>query len=150
MSTLPSRVPHQIVLVEDDLGDIRLTETTLKECGLNYCLNVLRNGEDAMAFLRREGRYSDAPRPDLILLDLNLPRKDGREVLAEAKSDPNLRRIPIVVLTTSSASSDIIKSYDLHANSYITKPVELDEFVAIVKSVENYWLRTVQIPKEGK
>jgi CheY-like chemotaxis protein len=143
---MTKRGPHQIVLVEDNVGDIRLTEETLKECEVSYQLSVLRHGEEAMAFLRREGRYSNAPRPDLILLDLNLPRKDGREVLAEIKRDPNLHSIPVVVLTTSRAARDIAKSYDLHANSYVTKPVEFDTFVAIVKSIQDFWLRTVELP----
>ncbi len=145
-ATMTKRGPHQIVLVEDNVGDIRLTEETLKECEVSYQLSVLRHGEEAMAFLRREGRYSNAPRPDLILLDLNLPRKDGREVLAEIKRDPNLHSIPVVVLTTSRAARDIAKSYDLHANSYVTKPVEFDTFVAIVKSIQDFWLRTVELP----
>jgi two-component system, chemotaxis family, response regulator Rcp1 len=107
---------------------------------------VVRDGEEALACLRRQGRYAGTPRPDLILLDLNLPRKDGREVLAEVKADPDLRRIPIVVLTTSGADRDIIKSYDLHANCYLTKPVQLDEFIAVVQSIKSFWLQIVKLP----
>jgi chemotaxis family two-component system response regulator Rcp1 len=113
-------------------------------------MNVAADGVEAMAFLRREGKYADAPRPDLILLDLNMPRKDGREVLAEIKDDPDLRRIPVVILTTSTAERDIMESYNLHANCYIAKPVDLDQFLDVVKSIEDFWLTIVRLPLNGK
>jgi two-component system, chemotaxis family, response regulator Rcp1 len=141
--------PFEILLVEDNRGDIRLTEEIFQECGVLTHLSVARDGEEAMACLRREGRYAGTPRPDLILLDLNLPKKDGHEVLAELKADPGLRRIPVVVLTTSSADRDIIKSYDLHANCYLIKPAQLDEFIAIVQSIKSFWLQIVQLPNQG-
>ena len=139
MSAEPLSAPVEILLVEDNPGDVRLTQEALKEAKVLNNLSVVRDGVEAMAFLRREGRYGNAIRPDLILLDLNLPRKDGREVLAEIKADPYLRRIPVVVLTTSSAQQDILKSYDLHANGYITKPVGLDQFVTVLKALEDFW-----------
>jgi CheY-like chemotaxis protein len=111
-------------------------------------LNVVEDGVEALAFLRREGKYADAEPQDLVLLDLNLPRKDGREVLAEMKSDPDLRRVPVIVLTTSSAEVDIRAAYDLHANCYITKPVDLDHFITVVRSIEDFWLATVKLPRE--
>ncbi len=136
----------EILLVEDDQGDVDLIKEALKEGKFHNSLDVVEDGEEAMAFLRREGRFADATEPDLILLDLNLPKKDGREVLAEIKEDPALRRIPVVVLTTSEAEKDIIKSYDLHANCYITKPVDLDQFIKIVRSVQEFWLSIVKLP----
>lgn len=136
----------EILLVEDNPGDVRLTVEALKEAKVSNNLHVAEDGIDAMAFLRREGKYADAPRPDLILLDLNLPKKDGREVLAEVKSDHDLRRIPVVVMTTSKAEEDILRSYDLHANCYITKPVDLDQFLTVVKSIEDFWLTIVKLP----
>jgi chemotaxis family two-component system response regulator Rcp1 len=139
----------EILLVEDNLGDIRLTEELFKECVASNNLRVVRNGEEAMACLRQEGQYAQVPVPHLILLDLNLPKKDGREVLAELKADPELRHIPVVVLTTSSAAEDIVKSYDLHANCYLIKPVQLEEFVAVVKSIESFWLSHVRYPNQG-
>ncbi len=136
----------EILLVEDNPGDARLTQEALKEAKIRNRLSVAADGVEAMAFLRREGIYSTAPRPDIVLLDLNLPRKDGRQVLAEAKADPELRRIPIVILTTSKAEEDILKTYDLHANCFITKPVDFDQFVKVVQSVEHFWLSVVTLP----
>lgn len=136
----------EVLLVEDNPGDVRLTVEALKEAKVSNHLNVAVDGMEAMAFLRREGKYADAPHPDLVLLDLNLPKKDGREVLAEIKSDQDLRRIPVVVMTTSKAEEDILRSYDLHANCYITKPVDLDQFITVVKSIENFWLTIVKLP----
>jgi CheY-like chemotaxis protein len=140
--------PAEILLVEDNPGDVRLTRETLKESQLIHRLSVTVDGVEALAFLRREGRYAGETRPDLILLDLNLPKKDGREVLAEIKGDENLRRIPVIVLTTSSAEQDILRIYDLHANCYITKPVDLDQFSAVVKSIEAFWFTIVKLPSE--
>lgn len=138
----------RILLVEDNPGDVRLTREALKEAKVNNQLFVVEDGVEAMAFLRSEGEYADAPRPDLILLDLNLPKKDGREVLEEIKQDLELKRIPVVVLTTSRAEEDILKSYNLHANCYVTKPVDLDQFINIVKSIEDFWLTIVRLPSE--
>ncbi|MBM4261967.1 MAG: response regulator [Deltaproteobacteria bacterium] len=136
----------EVLLVEDNAGDIRLTKEALKESSLLIHLNVARDGEEAMAFLRREGVHAGAPTPDLILLDLNLPRKDGREVLQEIKADADLKRIPVVVLTTSEADSDILTTYGLHANCYITKPVDMDQFIKIVKLLEEFWFTIVKLP----
>jgi CheY-like chemotaxis protein len=138
--------PIDILLVEDNPGDVRLTIEGLKEGKILNNLSVVSNGVEAMAFLRREGGYANAPRPDLILLDLNLPRKDGREVLVEIKNDNNLKRIPVVILTSSEAEQDIVKSYNLHANCYITKPVELDQFIGVIKNIEQFWLTVVKLP----
>ena len=138
----------EILLVEDNPGDVRLTREALKDGKVCNRLTVAEDGEQAIAILRREGQYADAPRPDLILLDLNLPRKDGREVLAEIKADPQLRRIPVVVLTTSKADEDILKAYDLNANCYVTKPVDLDQFMTVVRSVREFWLTVVKLPSE--
>jgi two-component system, chemotaxis family, response regulator Rcp1 len=135
-----------ILLVEDNPGDIRLTQEAMKECRLRNRLFVAEDGVEAMRFLRREGKYAATPRPDLILLDLNLPRKDGREVLGEIKEDKDLRRIPVVVLTTSQDEQDILKSYNLHANCYITKPVDLEQFLKIVTTVEDFWFEIVKLP----
>uniref|UniRef100_UPI0025B33281 response regulator n=1 Tax=Trichocoleus desertorum TaxID=1481672 RepID=UPI0025B33281 len=135
-----------IFLVEDNRADIRLIEEALKNSNVPHQVVAVRNGMDAMAFLRQEGEYVDAPRPDLILLDLNLPRKDGREVLAEIKADPNLKRIPVVVLTTSRNEEDISQSYDLHVNCYITKSRNLSQLFQIVKGIEEFWLGTVTLP----
>lgn len=140
--------PIHILLVEDNPGDARLTLEALHEGKIGNELTVVVDGVEAMALLRREGKYARAPRPELILLDLNLPRKDGREVLAELKADEDLRRIPVVVLTTSQAEKDILTSYDLHANCYISKPVELNEFVRVVQGIENFWLSIVRLPPE--
>ncbi|OEU55729.1 MAG: response regulator [Desulfuromonadales bacterium C00003096] len=139
--------PIEILLVEDNPGDVRLTQEVLRDGKMNNNLYVAKDGVDAVTFLRREGAYTDAPVPDMILLDLNLPKKDGREVLAEIKADPLLKRIPVVVLTTSKAEQDIHKAYDLHANCYITKPVDLDQFIRVVTSIENFWLTIVKLPR---
>ena len=136
----------EILLVEDNLGDVRLTQEAFKEGNLHYYLSVVEDGVEAIAFLHREGKYADAPRPDIILLDLNMPKKNGREVLAEIKDDPELKRIPVVILTTSKAEEDILKTYDLHANCYITKPVDLDSFMNIVRYIKDFWLSIVKLP----
>ncbi|MEJ2360146.1 MAG: response regulator [Gammaproteobacteria bacterium] len=136
----------EILLVEDNPGDVRLTKEALKEAKVGNNLHVVDDGVAAMQFLRQEGEYHDMPRPDLILLDLNLPKKDGREVLEEIKADDLLKKIPVVVLTTSHAEEDIVRSYNLHANCYVTKPVDLDQFIRIVKSIENFWLTIVRLP----
>ena len=138
--------PIEILLVEDNPGDVRLTVEALKEGKVRNRLNVASDGVEALAFLRREDRFRDAPRPDLILLDLNLPRKDGREVLAVIKDDPRLRRIPVVVLTTSKAEEDVLNSYDLHASCYVTKPVDLDQFMNVIRSIDDFWLSVVRLP----
>jgi len=138
--------PINILLVEDNPGDARLTMEALRDAKVRNDLSVVADGVEAMAFLRRENGYGDAPRPDLILLDLNLPRKDGRQVLQEIKQDEQLQRIPVAVLTTSQAEKDILTSYNLHANCYITKPADLDEFIRVVKGVEEFWLSIVKLP----
>jgi len=138
----------EILLVEDNAGDVRLTREALKEGKVLNKLSVVEDGVEAMAFLRREGKYTNASRPGLILLDLNLPKKDGRQVLAEIKVARNLKRIPVVILTTSKAEQDIIKTYDLHANCYITKPVDLEKFIAVLRSVQHFWLSIVKLPPE--
>jgi chemotaxis family two-component system response regulator Rcp1 len=138
--------PIQILLVEDSPGDVRLTEEVLRDAKIANDLHIVGDGEQAMEFLRREGAHADALRPDLILLDLNLPRKDGREVLEDIKCDDELRRIPVIVLTTSSADQDVLRSYDLNANCYITKPIDLDEFISVVRSIETFWLSIVRLP----
>jgi CheY-like chemotaxis protein len=148
MSHAASGRPVEILLVEDNPGDVDLTRETLLDSKLLNHMSVVNNGVEAMAYLRREGKYAAATRPDLILLDLNLPRKDGREVLAEIKVDERLRRIPVVVLTTSSAEKDILQTYDLHANCYITKPVNLDQFSAVVRAIEEFWFTIVKLPSE--
>ena len=140
--------PVEILLVEDNPGDVRLTQEALKDAKVRNNMYVATDGEGALAFLHREGEHADAPRPDLILLDLNLPKKNGREVLSEIKSDPELMRIPVVILTTSRAEGDILKAYDLNANCYITKPVDLDQFIKVVKSIEDFWLTIVKLPGE--
>ena len=136
----------EILLVEDNPGDVRLTQEALTENKLHNNLHVVWDGEEAIAFLRREGQYADAPRPDLVLLDLNLPKKDGRELLAEMKGDPGLKRIPVVILTTSTAEADVLRMYDLHANCYVTKPVDLDQFIRVVQTIEEFWLTIVRLP----
>ena len=138
--------PIEILLVEDNPGDVRLTVEGLKESKMRNNLHVARDGVEAMEFLRRTGRYGGAVRPDLILLDLNLPRMDGREVLAEVKSDAKLKTIPVVVLTTSRAEQDVLRSYELQANCYITKPVDLEQFIAVVRSIEDFWFTIVTLP----
>jgi CheY-like chemotaxis protein len=135
-------------MVEDNLGDARLAQEALKESKMFNNLYHVVDGVEAMEFLRKEGKYKDMPTPDIILLDLNLPRKDGREVLAELKSMPKLKSIPVVVLTTSDAEQDIVMSYNLHANCYITKPVDLDKFIEIIRGIENFWLSIVKLPPQ--
>jgi chemotaxis family two-component system response regulator Rcp1 len=137
-----------ILLVEDNPGDVRLAMEALKEAKLLNRITNVADGVEALAYLRREGKYSDAARPDLILLDLNLPKKDGREVLEEIKQDANLKRIPVVILTTSRAEQDILKAYNLHANCYITKPVDLDQFIKVAKSIDDFWFTMVRLPPE--
>jgi chemotaxis family two-component system response regulator Rcp1 len=142
--------PVEILLVEDNPGDVRLMVEALKDAKVNNNLHVANNGETAMDFLRREGDYVDVPVPDLVMLDLNLPKKDGREVLAEIKEDPELKHIPVVVITTSAAEEDILKSYKLHANCYITKPVNFEQFIKVVHSIEEFWLTVVRLPGKNK
>ncbi|HVJ10977.1 MAG TPA: response regulator [Burkholderiales bacterium] len=141
--------PIEILLVEDNPGDVRLTKEALKEGKVYSNLHTVKDGVEAMEFLRRQGKYKDAPRPDIILLDLNLPRKDGREVLEEIKSDELLKRIPVVVLTTSKAEEDVLRTYNLHANCYVTKPVDLEKFMVVVKSIDVFWLTVVTLPPNG-
>ncbi len=136
----------EILMVEDDPGDADLTQELLEDAKVLIHVNVVEDGVKAMDYLRQQGNYAQAVRPDLILLDLNLPRKDGREVLQEIKSDPDLKRIPVVVLTTSDADEDILRSYNLGANSFVTKPVGLDQFAHIVKTIENFWFTVVKFP----
>ncbi|HVU87617.1 MAG TPA: response regulator [Pirellulales bacterium] len=138
--------PVEILLVEDNPGDVRLTQEVLREGKVRNTLRVAEDGEEALAMLRREGAFSESPRPDVILLDLNLPKKDGRTVLAEIKADPSLHRIPVVILTTSKAEEDVLRSYDLNANCYITKPVDLDQFINVVRMIEDFWLSIVVLP----
>jgi CheY-like chemotaxis protein len=137
-----------VLLVEDNPGDVRLTREAFKEGKLFVNLHVVTDGVEAMAFVRKEGQYENAPRPDLILLDLNLPRKDGREVLEDLKGDEDLKRIPVIVLTVSQAEEDVLKTYALNANAYITKPVELDRFIEIIRALENFWLSIVTLPRK--
>ena len=147
METLEGNtMPIEILLVEDSPGDVRLTREAFKDARVLVNLQVAGDGEEAMAFLKREGKYSSKPRPDIILLDLNLPKKDGRAVLAEIKEDPKLQTIPVVILTTSASEADVLKSYSLHANCYITKPVDLDGFLKVVKSIDGFWLSVVRLP----
>ena len=138
--------PIDILLVEDNPGDVRLTIEALRDGKVQNHLHTVPDGVEALAYVRQIGRYADAPRPDLILLDLNLPKKDGREVLAEIKSDEDLCYIPVVILTTSQADQDILRSYGLHANCYVTKPVDLDQFIRVVRSIEDFWLTVVKLP----
>jgi len=138
--------PIEILLVEDNAADVRLTREAFDDAKVLNNLNVVGDGVEAMAYMRREGKYANATRPDLVLLDLNMPRKDGREVLAEVKADPDLMRIPVVILTVSKAEEDILKSYNLHANCYISKPVNLAQFLKVVESIENFWLTIVELP----
>jgi CheY-like chemotaxis protein len=146
MNSRTNGKPIEILLIEDNPGDVRLTKEVLKEGKVRNNLQVVGDGVEAMAYLRRESNFAMAPRPDLILLDLNLPKKDGREVLQEIKADQQLKRIPVVVLTTSDADEDILKSYDLCANCYITKPVDLDQFIRVIRSIETFWLTIVTLP----
>ena len=140
----------EILLVEDNEGDARLAIEALKDAKVKNNLSWVKDGVEALSFLRQEGEYADAPRPDVILLDLNLPKKDGREVLAEIKEDDSLRRIPVVILTVSQAEEDIIRTYDLHANCFISKPLDLDQFMRVVQAIEDFWLSIVRLPPNGK
>ena len=139
--------PVHVLLVEDNPGDVRLMREALRNgrCGKN--MDAVENGEEALAYLRREPPFREVPKPDLIFLDLNLPKKDGREVLLEIKQDESLRRIPVVVLTTSEAERDILRAYDLHANCYVKKPTELDEYMEVIRACENFWLHIVRLPR---
>jgi len=143
-------MPIEVLLVEDSPGDVRLTREAFKDAKVHINLHVAPDGAEAMDFLNRAGKHSNVPRPDLILLDLNLPKKDGREVLDEIKQSPALKSIPVVVLTTSSSDADILRSYRLHANCYITKPVGLDGFLEVVKSIDSFWLSVVKLPHEPR
>jgi len=142
-------LPIEVLLVEDDPGDVLMTQEAFEEHKVRNKLNVVQDGEEALAYLRREGRFAEAPRPDLILLDLNLPRVDGREVLQVIKEDLDLRRIPVVVLTTSQADEDILRSYSLHANAYVTKPVDFDSFIAVVRQIDEFFVSVVKLPPRG-
>lgn len=146
MTPKPAGQPIEVLLVEDDPGDVLLIKEAFEFNKVHNNLNVVSDGEQALAYLRREGEHSAALRPDLVLLDLNLPRKDGREVLAEVKQDPDLRTIPIVVLTTSEAEEDVLKSYQLHANAYVTKPVDFERFVSIVRQIDDFFVSVVRLP----
>lgn len=139
--------PVQILLVEDNPGDVRLAQAALAEGKVQNILHVARDGVEAVEFLRKQGTYKQSPRPDLILLDLNLPRKSGKEVLREIKEDPDLRRIPVIVLTSSEAEEDILKSYNLHANGYVAKPVDFSKFVQVMKTIEEFWFATAKLPQ---
>jgi CheY-like chemotaxis protein len=141
--------PIEILLVEDNPGDARLAVEALKESKIRNSISHVRDGVEAMAFLRREGVHAGAPHPDLVLLDLNLPRKDGRQVLGEIKQDPDLKRIPVVILTISKDEEDVLRTYNLHANCYITKPVDLHQFLKVVRSIEDFWLTIVKLPPDG-
>jgi len=141
-------MPINVLLIEDNPGDVRLTQEAFREANRAIRLHVASDGVEAMAFLRHEGRHADAPRPDLILLDLNLPKMDGREVLGHIKEDENLKLIPTVILTTSDAEADIVRSYQLRANCYLTKPVQLDDFETLVKSINDFWLTKVKLPQQ--
>ena len=143
-------MPIEVLLVEDSPGDVRLTQEAFRDANRSIHLHVVSDGVEAMTFLRREGAHVDAPRPDLILLDLNLPKMDGREVLAQIKEDASLKTIPTVILTTSEAEVDIVKSYQLHANCYLSKPVQLDAFESLVKSINDFWLTKVKLPRQKR
>jgi CheY-like chemotaxis protein len=138
--------PIEVLLVEDNPGDVRLTQEAFREGRVQNQLNVVGDGEEALSYLRQEGEFSEATRPDLILLDLNMPKKDGRQVLQEIKEDEDLKRIPVVILTTSEAEEDILRTYDYHANCFITKPVDLHQFLNVVKFIEDFWLTIVKLP----
>jgi CheY-like chemotaxis protein len=146
MTTPKKIVPVDILLVEDNLGDIRLTQEAFKAGKVLNNLFSVRDGIEALEFLRRAGKYPAAPRPDIILLDLNLPRMDGRELLAKIKTDPDLKRIPVVILTTSKTEEDVLRTYNLHANCYITKPIGLVQFIQVVNSIEDFWFTVVKLP----
>lgn len=141
--------PIEVLMVEDSAGDVRLTREAFKDAKVHLNLHVASDGVEAMEFLGREGKHAKAPRPDLILLDLNLPKKDGREVLEEIKESPTLKSIPVVILTTSASEADILRSYRLYANCYVTKPVDLEGFLKVVKSIESFWLSVVKLPREA-
>ncbi len=151
MSDRAPGAPVEILLVEDNPADVRLTKEALKEGKVYSNLHWAKDGVEALEFLRRQGKHAGAPRPDIVLLDLNLPKKDGREVLQEIKNDENLKRIPVVILTTSKAEEDVLRSYNLHANCYVTKPVDLEKFIVVVKSIDMFWLTVVTLPngKDG-
>ena len=140
------RLLVEILLVEDNPSDVLLTQIAMKECKIANRLNVSNDGEAALAYLRRQGAHAEAARPDLVLLDLNLPKMDGRELLREMKSDASLRTIPVVVLTTSDAETDVIRSYDLHANAYITKPLDMEQFIRVVRGIDDFWFGIVRLP----
>jgi len=142
----PATVPIEVLLVEDNLGDVRLTQEALRDAKVRNNLHVVPDGVEAMAFLRRESRYAGVPRPDLVLLDLNLPKKGGLEVLEEIKTDDDLQRIPVVILTTSQAEQDVVQSYRRRANAYVTKPVDLEQFLKVVQAIEEFWLEIVKLP----
>ncbi len=146
MNWWKTKRPIEILLIEDNPGDVRLTQEVLKEAKVSNNLSVAQDGVEALAFLHREGQYKDAPPPDIILLDLNLPRMDGRELLAEIKADQALMHIPVLVLTTSEADADVLKAYNLHANCYIVKPLELDHFIEIMEAIEHFWLNIAELP----
>jgi len=146
MTNIEYGKPIEILLVEDNAGDTRLAVEALKESKIRNILHCVADGVEAMDFLHKKGKYSGEPRPDLIILDLNLPKKDGREVLAEIKSDSELKRIPVVILTISKAEEDILKTYNLHANCFITKPLDLNQFSTVIKSIENFWFTIVKLP----
>ena len=147
IDTTQIATPIEILLVEDSAGDVRLTKEALRDAKVRNNLHVASDGMEATSFLWRQGKHANAPRPDLILLDLNLPKKSGREVLEEIKVHPSLKSIPVVILTTSAAEEDILRSYQLHANCYITKPVDLDQFLKVIKTMDNFWLAIVKLPK---
>jgi CheY-like chemotaxis protein len=148
-STVTGMAAFVILLVEDSPGDVRLTREALKDAKMYINLHVASDGIEAMAFLNREREYADVARPDLVLLDLNLPRKDGRQVLREIKENPSLKHIPVVILTTSASDEDVLRSYQLHANCYISKPVDLDGFLKVIKSIDNFWLSIVKLPRQA-
>lgn len=150
MDTFAQIRPIDILLIEDNLGDIDLAREALGTGKLHNSLHVVQDGVAAMDFLRKNGKYANSPRPDLIILDLNLPKKDGRQVLSEIKVDENLKRIPVVILTTSRAEEDVLKSYNLHANCYITKPIDMKQFMHVVQSIEQFWLSIVVLPDGAK
>ncbi len=142
--------PIELLMVEDNLGDARLTMEALKDAKVHNVIHHVEDGIEAMDFLHKQGKYADVNQPDIILLDLNLPRKDGREVLEEIKTDPKLKQIPVIIMTISQAAEDIIQSYNLYANCYITKPINLDQFMKVIKSLEDFWLTIVKLPPKGQ